>query len=83
MKRDFCSQGAGRDIVCAAEGGEEVIECVLIGYVDSGQDDAPVPGAVGEEIAVSDGEVEEAAGFDAGRVMVIVAGAGSGDVHQF
>jgi hypothetical protein len=72
--------GARGDEVCAAEGGEEVIERVFVGQVDDGEAKAPLVAVAAEEVVVADRHVEEVARSDARRILVVVFGAVGGDV---
>ena len=82
MEAELGRQGARGDVVRAAEGGEEVVEGVLVGDVDGGEAQAPLVLVAVEEVVLAEGGVEEVARGDAGRVLVVVLGAGSGDVDQ-
>src|SRR5277367_14242 len=75
-------QGARCDVVRAAEGGEEVIESVLVGDVDACEAEAPFVFIAIEEIVLADGEIEEAALLNAWRVLVVVLSARSRNRHQ-
>ena len=69
-------------VVGAAEGGEEVVEGVLVGDVDGGEVQIHLVVLRFEEVVLADSDVEEVAGGDAGRVFVVVLGAGGGNLHQ-
>ena len=51
MESDFGRQGAGRYVMRAAEGGEEVIERVLVGKVDADKTQAPLVPVAAEEVS--------------------------------
>ena len=82
VKAELSGQGARGDVVCPAEGGNEVIEGVLIGNIDRGQLQAHFVLVAVEEIVVTDGEVKEVARGDAVWVVIRIVGAGRGDGHQ-
>src|ERR1700723_3366743 len=76
-------QGARRNVVRATEGGEEVIECVFVGDVDASEAEAPFVFIAIEEIVLADGEIEEAALLNAGRMMVVILRSGCRDGYKF
>ncbi len=83
VEADLGRQGARCYVVRAAEGGEEVVQGVLVGDVDGGE--AQAPAAVlfaAEEVVLSDGEIEEVAWSDARRVLVVVLGVGRRDADE-
>src|SRR5271154_6640839 len=75
-------QGARCDVVRAAEGGEEVIESVLVGDVDACETEAPFVFIAIEEIVLADRGVEEAALLNAWRVLVVVLSTRSRNRHK-
>jgi len=64
--------------VRAAERGQEVVERGLVGDVDGGDLEAPLVLVGVEQIVISHADIEQMAGSDAGRVTVVVFGAGCG-----
>ena len=74
VEADFSGQRAWRNVVRAAERGQEIVEYVVVGYVDHRQTRAPfVAVAAGAEyIVIAEGYVEQVALLDARRVVVIV-----------
>ena len=82
VEGDFGGQRAGGDVVCAAEGGEEVVEGVVVGEVDGGEVEIDFVAFGVEDVVFAEGGVKEAARCNALRVSVAVAGAGSGDGEQ-
>ena len=75
-------KGARRDVVRAAEGGEEVVERVLVGQIDDRELRAPLVPVAMEDVVVAHGEIEEAAGSDARRIVVVVFRPGSRNRDQ-
>src|ERR1700733_3936537 len=72
VETNLCRHGARRNVVGSAEGGEEVVQRVLVGDVDGSQAETPfVPVAI-EEVVLADGGVEQAPFRNARRVMVVV-----------
>ena len=82
MNADLCCQRARRDVVGSAEGGEEVVERVLVGDVDASQAQAPLIFVSVEDVVVSHGGIEEVTRRDALRVFVVISCIGSGNVDQ-
>ena len=79
---DLGGDGAGGYVVSAGEGGEEVVQGVLVGEVDDGdggRESVLVGFLAVEEVVFAEGEVEEVAGGDAGRIVIVVLGVGGGD----
>src|ERR1039458_746639 len=66
----------------AAEGGKKVIQRVLVGNIDGRNVQVRLEAAGVKEIVLADGSVEQVAGRDARRVLVVVAAAGRGNLHQ-
>ena len=66
----------------AAEGGEEVVERVFVGDVYRGKMQAPLVLVAVKEVVFADGRIEEIARRNAGRIGVVVARAGLGNLHQ-
>src|SRR5882757_3144599 len=75
MKPQFRGHRARRDVVRSAEGREEVVEGSFVGDIDGRELEAPFIFVVVEQIVVAEADVEEIAGSDAGRVVVVVLGA--------
>jgi hypothetical protein len=68
--------------VRSTEGGEEVVERVLVGKVHAGEAQTP-PVLLGvEEVVFTDGGVEEIAGCNPGRVFIVILCVGGGDADQ-
>ena len=61
-----------------AEGGEEVIERVIVGQVDDGELSAPLVFLSVKQVVVADGKVEQITRINTLRVFVVVLGAGAG-----
>ncbi len=70
------------DIVRSAEGGQEIVEGVFVGQIHYRQTRAPfIPVAV-ENVVMADRDIEEIAGRDAGRIVVVILGAGCWNLDQ-
>ena len=82
MEAQLRREGARCDVVRAAEGGEEVIECNAIRNVDGSQLKADLVFISVEKIVVAHGKIEEIAWGDAGGVVIGVVGSGCGDRDQ-
>ena len=74
METELSRQRARCDVVRAAEGGEEVVERVLIGQVDGGKRQTPFVLLPVEEIVVAHGHIEQIAGSDARRFVIVIFG---------
>jgi hypothetical protein len=68
--------------VGSAEGGEEVVEGVLVGQVQDGECEVGFVAIAVEQVVPAEGEIEHVARGDAGRVPVVVLGAGCGDFDE-
>ena len=77
MKTQLCGEGAGRDVVGSAEGGEEVVQGYTVGYVDGRELQAPFVFVTVEEVVVSHGNIEEMTWCNASGIVVGIVGAGS------
>src|SRR5579872_2786007 len=71
-----------RDIVRPAEGGEEVIQRLAIGQVDYGEAQAPFITVAAEQVVLADAGVEQVAGGDSLRIVVVVFLAYAGDFDE-
>jgi hypothetical protein len=72
VESDLSRQRARRHIVRAAEGGKEIVECVLVGQVDRRELEAHLVLIAVEEVVMSDGNVEKASRRDTRWVLVVV-----------
>ena len=68
VERQLCGHCAWGYVVRAAEGGEEVVERVLVGDVDGGEVEIDLVAVGVEEVVFAERDVEEIARRDAGRV---------------
>src|ERR1035437_3581027 len=83
--RQFAGDGARADVVRPRERGEEVVERVLVADVDDGErrgEGALVGSLAVQQVVLADGQVEQVARRDAGWVVVVVLGVGSGVREQ-
>ena len=72
VKSDLSRQCARRDVVRAAEGRKEVVECVLVGQVDRCELETDLVLVAAEQVVMSDGNVEKASRRDTRWVLVVV-----------
>ena len=79
MEAQLRRQRARRHVVRSAEGGKEVIERHLVGHVDGRKPQAPLVTVAVEQVVVAHRDVEQIARCDAGRIVVIILGAGRGN----
>ena len=63
----------------AAKGRNEVVQSFFVGQVDSREPHAPLVLVPVKNIVLTEREVEEIAGGDAGGVVIVVLSAGRGD----
>lgn len=82
VKSEFSSQRSWAYIVRAAEGGEEVVERVLVGKVDGLEACAPLVFVAVEEIVIANGCVEEIPGSDSCGIVVRVLRVRRRDLHK-
>src|ERR1035437_1613562 len=62
------------DVMRPAEGGKEVVEGVLVGYVDGGEPQAHLVLVALEYVVMPDGDVEQIPRCDPRRILVIILG---------
>ena len=67
---------ARRNVVRPAEGGKEVVDGFFVGEIDNRQARAQLEFVAAQQVVLSNRDVEEIARGDAGRIMVVVLGAG-------
>ena len=82
VEAEFGGQRARRHIVGSTEGGEEVVERVVVSDIDRGEPKAPFVLVAVEEVVGADGGIEQVAGSDARGVLVVVFGVGRRDADQ-
>src|SRR5215472_7040137 len=82
VKSKFGGEGAWGDVVCAAEGGEKIIEGVLVGQIDRGQDETDLVALAAQQVVVSNGEIKQVSRLDARRILVVVLGPRRRNLHQ-
>ena len=82
MEAEFSGHRPWRQIMRARECGEEVVESVLVGKVDGGQMEAPLVLIAVKKIVLAKRCVEDVAGRDARRVVVVILGVGAGNGKQ-
>ena len=82
MESDLSADRTRRHIMCAAKGGEEIVEHIFVGQIDHLDLGAPQISIAVKNVVMADGHVEEVSGRDARRVMVGILGAGRGYLNQ-
>jgi len=82
VEPEFRGQRAGCDVVRATEGGKEVVERVLVSDIDGSQGKTPSVMIAFEQVVVTDGNIEQAAGRDARRPVVIIFSPWRGHGYQ-
>ena len=73
---------ARRNVVCSAEGGEEVVERVLVGQVDDRELGAPFVFVPVKQVVVSEARSNRLRDLNARRVVVVVLGAWGRDADE-
>ena len=58
----------------ATEGGKEVVECIVVSDIDGSHGKTPSVMIAFEQIVVTDGNIEQAAGRDTRRLVIIIFG---------
>jgi len=76
VESDFCCHCARRDIVRAAESGEEVVNRGFVRHVDGRETHAPLIAVAVEEIVVTDSRVKQIARANPGRIVIGILGVG-------
>src|SRR5215469_9017935 len=72
VKSKFGGEGAWGDVVCAAEGGEKIVEGVLVGQIDRGKDKTDLVALAAQQVVVSNGEIKQVSRLDARGILVVV-----------
>ena len=72
VESDLSRKRTRRYVVRAAEGREEVVECVLVGQVDRCELQTHLVLVTAEDVVVSDRNVEQASRRDTRWVLVVV-----------
>src|SRR5258707_11789354 len=72
VQPDFRRQRTRCDVVRAAEGGKEVVECILVGQVDGRELETDLVLVPTEDVVMPNGHVEKTSRRDAGRILVVV-----------
>ena len=75
METDGHTYRARRNIVRSTEGRKEIVKRVFIGQINNRQTGTPLILVALENVVVPNGNIEEIAGCDAGRIVVVVLGA--------
>jgi len=79
---DFGGQSSRSYVVGSAEGGEEVVERVVIGDVDRCKVEVEFVVVGVEDVFLPQGGVKEVARGDALWVVIVIAGVGRGDFDE-
>jgi hypothetical protein len=82
VEADLRRQGSGRDVVRAAERGEEIVNRSLIADVNGGQAETPLAAVAADKIVIADSQVEQIASSDTRRIAIVVLGSGSGNLQE-
>ena len=72
VEAEFTRQCARRDVVRAAERGQEIVERLLVGQVDDCEPQAPLVPVTVEEVVISNGGIKQAPGSNPRRILVII-----------
>src|SRR5271155_8193 len=60
VEADLAGDGARRDVVRAAEGGEKVVERIVVREIDYLDASAPLKAVAVEDVVIAHGEIEQA-----------------------
>ena len=82
VEADFAGEGTRGDVMGAAEGGEEVVEGVVVREVDDGETGAPFVAVAVKQVVVAEGHVEKIPRLDARGIVIVVLAAGSWDFDE-
>jgi hypothetical protein len=82
MKSELRRHRARNHIVRAAEGGEEVIESIIVRDVNKGQLTTPLVLVTVKEVVISYRKVEQVSGPDAGWIVIVVFFARRRNINQ-
>src|SRR5215472_1152152 len=82
VKSKFGGEGAWGDVVCAAEGGQKIVEGVLVGQIDRGQDETDLVALAAQQVVVSNGEIKQVSWLDARGILVVVLRPRRRNLHQ-
>src|SRR5215472_3533621 len=72
VKSKFGGEGAWGDVVCAAEGGQKIVEGVLVGQIDRGKDETDLVALAAQQVVMPNGEIKQVSRLDAGRILVVI-----------
>lgn len=74
VKSQLGRHRTGRNVVCAAEGRQEVVERHFVRQIDGCKPQTPLVSVAMEEVVVAHARVKQIARSDARRVFVIILG---------
>lgn len=72
VESDLGGQGAGSNVVRAAERREEIVQREFVRDVDRGEADAPLVAVAVEQVVVADGHVKQVPRRNSLRIVVVV-----------
>jgi len=72
VEADLTRDSSRRDVVRATEGGEEVVERIVVREVDHFHTSAPLETVAMEDVVIAHREIEETSRLDAGWVFIII-----------
>ena len=72
VESDFAGVRARRNVVCAAERGQVVVQRLLVGKVDYCEASAPTEAIAMEEIVVANSDVQQAARLNSLRIVIVI-----------
>ena len=74
VEPELSRQRSRSHVVRATEGGKEIVECILVSDIDGSHSKTPSVMIAFEQIVVTDGNIEQAAGRDTRRFVIIIFG---------
>ena len=72
VEADFGRQRARRDVMRAAESGEEIVHGDFVRDIDRREPETPLVSVAAKQIVFADTRIEEAARRNAGRIVVVI-----------
>lgn len=72
MEANGARDGARRNVVGTTEGREEIVQRFLVRHIDNGQTETHFVFIAMKDVVMSDGGVEQIAGRDTRRIVVVI-----------
>ncbi len=82
VKPELSRQRARRYVMRATEGGQEVIQHIIVGDIDGGELKTPLVAVAVENVVVTHGDIEEISRCDTRWIVIVVLGSIRWNVHE-